>query len=221
MIEGHHLKTRRTARYYTVGGVGPEVREIVYAFHGYGQLAGRFAQKLEVIADAGRLLVVPEALSRFYVRGMGREDPQVGASWMTREDREHEIEDQLRYLDDLHRRVLEMLGGTVPLVSLLGFSQGTATAGRWLAHGTVKPSTLVLWAGRLPPELEPQLQQLLSGVRVVVAVGGADQLAPAPEVALVLDSLRGAGVRVDHLPFDGGHELDATTLRRIFPVSVS
>ncbi len=222
MIATHHITTQRTARYFTIGHAGPEVREVVYAFHGYGQLAGRFASRLEQIGMTGRLVVVPEGLSRFYVRGLGNTgDAQVGASWMTREDRDSEIADQVSYLDALHRRVLGSLDGAAPRVTLLGFSQGTATAGRWLAHGSVRPATLVLWAGRLPPELEPRLPELLAGMRVIVAVGRSDELAPQAQVGTELERLERAGVQFERLSFDGGHELDGETLRRIFPVNTT
>jgi hypothetical protein len=67
--------------------------------------------------------VAPEALSRFYVsQEPGRHCPVsvVGGTWMTREDRENEIRDYVRYLDILHDEV-EIEG--VP-TTVLAFSQG-------------------------------------------------------------------------------------------------
>ena len=59
------LEVPRTARYYTVGDRGT-ARSVWLAVHGYGQLAGYFARHFAPHAE-GRLVVAPEALSRFYV----------------------------------------------------------------------------------------------------------------------------------------------------------
>ena len=67
--------------------------------------------------------MAPEGLSRFYLdAGAGK----VGASWMTKEDRAHEIEDYLSYLEQVRAAIIP----PVPL-TILGFSQGVATAARW------------------------------------------------------------------------------------------
>ena len=39
-------------------------------------------------------------------------------------------------------------------VFILGFSQGVATAARWVAHGTVHAEHLILWASLVPPEFQ-------------------------------------------------------------------
>ena len=104
------------------------------------------------------MIVAPEALNRFYLSregGRAGASARVGATWMTREDRLAEIDDYVRYLDDLHREITEGQQRKNVRVTALGFSQGTATAARWLVHGTARIDRLVLWAGLLPPEIEP------------------------------------------------------------------
>ena len=103
-----HLTVQRTARYYTLGAAGPGLRQLVVACHGYGQLAGRFIRHFAPLDDGSRLVVAPEALSRFYLDEPGTApaaERRVGACWMTREDRLHEIDDYVRYLDALYARV--------------------------------------------------------------------------------------------------------------------
>ena len=66
-------------------------RELWYVLHGYGQLAAPFLEEFRAIDDGTRLIVAPEALSRFYegdAQARLHKDASVGASWMTREDRE-------------------------------------------------------------------------------------------------------------------------------------
>ena len=121
----HRLSVSRSARCFSRGGEAAAEAWVV--LHGYGQLASRFLRGFESIATPTRLVVAPEGLSRFYLdAGAGR----VGASWMTKEDRAHEIEDYLAYLAQVRAALIP----PVPL-TILGFSQGVATAARWaVAH---------------------------------------------------------------------------------------
>src|ERR671916_364026 len=126
MIEEKHISVTRTARYYTLGAPVMAPREIWFACHGYGQLAGYFARHFEAIDDGTRLIVVPEALSRFYFgdpRASRGIDSIVGATWMTREDREREIEDHVGYLDALYASIRRRRGRARAHVTVLGFSQ--------------------------------------------------------------------------------------------------
>lgn len=210
----------RTARYYLLGDQSPGPgRELWYAVHGYGQLAGRFLRHLEPLADGTRLIVAPEGLSRFYLEHPGRAGSaatRVGATWMTREDRESEIADHVAYLDALHDRILSSLGGPPSSVHLLGFSQGVATITRWLSLGRVRADHLVLWAGRVPQDILPLGDDHpLRRARIDVVTGDEDEFAtPA-----VLEEQRGlfaaAGLEPRMHRHPGGHRLDAATLRAI------
>ena len=95
MATEHHLTVQRTARYYTLGESTEQIQNIWFCLHGFGQLAKYFGRKFTDVADDETIVVVPEGLSRLYLNG---EYQRVGASWLTREDREHEISDFLAYL---------------------------------------------------------------------------------------------------------------------------
>src|SRR2546425_11599444 len=153
LLEEHRISVTRSARYFTLGDLSRGVEEVWFACHGYAQLAGRFLEKLRVLEDRQRYVVAPEGLSRFYLTESPAER-RVGASWMTREDRLHEIDDYLRYLDALYREVLGRVEGPAARVTALGFSQGTATVSRWAALGQSRLDHVVLWGGELPPDLD-------------------------------------------------------------------
>ncbi|MFW6202332.1 MAG: hypothetical protein ACOC8B_07130, partial [Gemmatimonadota bacterium] len=92
---------------------GSAPREIWFVCHGYRQLAGRFVRRFAPLDDGNRLIVAPEALSRFYLDDDGGPhgpDARIGATWMTRADRENEIRDYVDYLDTLYERVFEESG---------------------------------------------------------------------------------------------------------------
>ena len=217
MIREHHLAVSRTARYYLLGSPGPTASQVWVVCHGYGQLASRFLRDFEGLESAGRLIVAPEALSRFYLDSAksGRHAETVGASWMTREAREAEIEDYVRFLELLKQQVLAIIGSPVP-VGVLGFSQGVATAARWVARSPEKPPLLVLWGSGLPAELVgPVGAQGFQRTRVVLVAGAKDAYFDPAAVEGQLDTLRGQGVSCERVTFPGGHRLDRETLSRV------
>ena len=101
----HHIEVRRTARYYMLGEPSAETRDVWFVCHGYNQLAGDFIREFEPIDDKSRVIVAPEALSRYYISTEPKfhsAEAEIGATWMTRADREAEIADYVAYLDDLY-----------------------------------------------------------------------------------------------------------------------
>ncbi len=214
-IREHHVMVSRTARYVTFGSPHATAREIWFAFHGYGQLAGSFATALEALDDGRRLVVVPEGLSRFYLTGTGG---GIGASWMTSEDRLHEIEDYIGYLDAILQTVeRETTAGTRPTIHLLGFSQGSATACRWIAHGAVRPKRLIIWGGEIPADLDWTVtgNAFRSLDEVVLVAGTDDRYATSQALERHADVLRSHGVRHRTVAFEGGHRLDDDALRSL------
>ncbi len=217
-ITEHHLAVARTARYYTRGAASATLREVWFACHGYGQLAQYFLRRFEPLDDATRLIVAPEALNRFYLGDPGGSHARarVGATWMTREDRLHEIQDYVGYLDAVYQQVL---GSGVPArvrVVALGFSQGVATACRWAALGRAPIDELVLWAERVPPDLDlAGAAARLRPTQIRLVAGSADPAVPPGSLEQERNRLEQFGISSEVLTFPGGHELDADTLRRL------
>jgi predicted esterase len=218
-----HLEVPRQARLALVGPTlesegSPE--ELWVALHGYRQLARRFLRPFRGLAGPNRLVVAPEGHSRFYLEGAPgphRSGDPVGASWMTREDREMEIRDYVAYLD----RVRDRFAGPGTRLTVLGFSQGVHTAARWVALGSVGSgedpwvgARLVLWGAALPRDLP---------------TGSADRFRALSELVLVRgeeDALRNRGdeeweegwLVQEEIPFrveehPGGHRIAETLLR--------
>jgi predicted esterase len=216
-MDEHHLTVSRTARFYTLGELDGDPRDVWIACHGFAQLAGRFIRHLTPIEDPSRLIIAPEALNRFYfdpVFGAHGPDSKVGATWMTREDRLREIADYVGYLDSLHATVFSRLDRRRVTLRVLGFSQGVATVTRWVGCGQVQPDHLILWSGALPPDLDSEARQLREVPRISVVIGERDEAA-----GRVIDAERARferfGLRYELVRFDGGHELHAETLRRL------
>ncbi|SHK86922.1 alpha/beta hydrolase [Rhodothermus profundi] len=208
--EVHHLSVTRTARYYTLGRPGPALRELWFVLHGYGQLASSFLEPFRsLVHDETRLFVAPEALSRFYLEGFSG---RVGASWMTREDRLAEIADYVAYLDALYNHLQMHLPGS-PTLHVLGFSQGAATACRWLALGRARAQRLILWAGDVPEDLPHEAGRRLPPPELVW--GTHDPLLDAARQQQLLQRLQRLGLRPTVYRFNGGHRIHRPLLRQL------
>jgi predicted esterase len=150
MIEERHIQTTRTARYYSLGSSEGKITEVWYVLHGYGHRAEDFIKNFLPIANESILVIAPEAISRFYVKGFAGE---VGASWMTREDRMNEIQDYVRYLDTLYAEVSFTLKTPLQKIIALGFSQGCPALLRWQSEGNSPVNEIVVWSGDVPRDL--------------------------------------------------------------------
>ena len=209
----------RTARYFAIGEAGPGIKEVWFALHGYGQLGASFARHCEPLADPQRLVIVPEALSRFYlgdhVRPAGP-DTRIGASWMTREDREHEIKDYIHYLDLVYARVFDAIRRESVSVHVLGFSQGTATATRWVTRGRAQADRLIIWGAPMPNDLEPELDAArLRKMSVVLVAGQQDEYITPKVLKVEAARLTQMAVPFRVVEFKGGHAIDPATLQKL------
>jgi predicted esterase len=205
-MQEHTLTTARSARYFTLGAAAGAT-DLWFACHGYGQLAARFLERFRPLEASQRCLVGPEGLSRFYLSESPAER-RVGASWMTREDRLHEIDDYIRYLDAVYAAVAPGKNS----VTALGFSQGTATVCRWAALGTSRIDRLILWGGEVPPDLDLKRLRVPS---LTLVYGHQDEFFTPKVVAANEARLREHGIRYELASFEGGHEIEKATLLRL------
>ena len=131
---------------------GPAERLLV-GFHGYAENAEAHIEQLIKIPGSGDWTVVSvQALHAFYA---GRTQ-QVVASWMTRQNRDLAIADNVAYV----RSVVETLDRPETLM-FIGFSQGAAMAYR--AAANVKCNGVIALGGDVPPDVTANLPPVLIG----------------------------------------------------------
>ncbi len=155
-MEQHYVDIATKAPYYTLNELTDRTERVWLVFHGYGQLAAFFIKKFAQLDPVKNFIIAPQGLSKYYLEGVyGR----VGASWMTKEDRLTEIENQYSYI---HQVLDRYQLGNKQLV-YFGFSQGTATMGRFAAKAKILFDKMIIWAGTFPPDTDPTDWQFLSG----------------------------------------------------------
>lgn len=218
-----HITVPRTARYSLLGTLGSAVRDVWIVCHGYGQLAAPFAESFAPVVDPSRVIVAPEALSRFYTDTALPHTPMsaIGASWMTREDRDAEISDIVTYLDAVYQRVFELLAPhgvsrERVCVHALGFSQGVPTVVRWVARGASVVDHVVAWGSPAPQDVNLQaVHERAPAFRLDVVYGEADRFMTPGVLGAQRALLDASGVPYRVRTFAGGHVLDGATLRDV------
>ena len=215
-MEKHSFIARRTARYVTLGQFNAETRRVWFVLHGYGQLAEYFIRRFDVLDDGHTFVVAPEALSRFYLDGVGNHSGKIGATWMTREDRLNEIDDYLYYLNTLYHTLISEADESRLQIGLLGFSQGTATVCRWIAGGKFSVDKLILWAGLFPPDLQefPNWERLKT-IESILVYGDQDPYVKGEEVANYVAQLKQTGLSPRIVRFEGKHEVVREVIRQV------
>jgi predicted esterase len=173
--------------------------ELLVGFHGYGQHADELMELLRgVPAGASWTRVAIQGLHRFY-RGRSR---TTVASWMTRQDRELLIADNVAYVD---AAIAQVRGTrTVARLAVCGFSQGVAMAFRAGLLGARKADAVLALGGEVPPEL--LADQGVTFPRVLLARGASDEWYTPDKLLADEAALQRRGARVETLTFEGAHE---------------
>jgi predicted esterase len=205
----HHISVSKTARYFVQGEI-ENGKHLLIALHGYGHLSEYFIRKFKSLDKSEFVVVCPEGPHRFYIDGnRGR----VGASWMTKEDRETDILDYTNYLDTL----LDELKSQAEFssVTLLGFSQGGATASRWLAFGSHQFDRFILWATVFPPDMERKYGEKFNNSRNFFVFGTNDEYYTQESIQDHFNELNDMNIQFEMCIFDGNHNIHTETLLSI------
>lgn len=202
----HKIKINRTAHYYTIGENNTDVKTIWFVLHGYGYLAKYFIKKFNPIANNENLIVAPEGLSKLYLNGVGY-DGKIGASWMTADNRADEIEDYVNYLNQLYQTIVVDFPDAK--INILGFSQGGATASRWIADGRIKCDNFILWASVFPDEMN---FKSISNINTYFLYGDNDEYVTEERVAKQKKIITTSGIQIKSIAFEGKHDIPEKVL---------
>jgi len=194
------IATRTHGRYLVEPPAALGAAPVVVGFHGYAEGAEAQLERLRAIPGADRWrLVSIQGLHRFYQRRTN----EVVAGWMTRQDRELAIADNLAYVAG----VIEAIGREWPGASrvvLAGFSQGVAMTFRAAAAAAGRIDGVIAVGGDVPPELDAAA--LAHVPAALVCRGARDEFYAPATFDNDVRRLREAGTDVRPVSFEGAHE---------------
>ncbi len=199
------IKQEKTFRYQILNE-SPTAKTVLYVLHGYGQLVKYFIKKFEQV-DTDFLIVAPEGMHRFYLRGTSG---RVGASWMTKEAREIDIQDNMLYLNKIDRVISE----DYPIKNriLLGFSQGGATALRWKMDGQTQFNASIIWGSDFPKEHDWPANFSRETLNYFV-VGKNDEFFNEESRAKLTEYYLSLGFNIEI--YNGNHDIENKTLLKL------
>jgi predicted esterase len=158
-----------------------------------------FESFARVAPGPGWLVASVQGLNRSYTA----RTHAVVANWMTREDREFAIADNIAYVDTVCDQ-LEREFGSPSAIAFAGFSQGVAMAYRAARRGRRECTAILAVGGDVPPELkEPGAR---AWPHVLAATGERDGWYTPARLAEDMAFLRTVRPDAHPLVFDGGHE---------------
>ncbi len=209
-ITEHQITVEKTARYYTDPPEGKKISNTWIVIHGYAQLAKDFINEFEFLSRPDSMIVAPEGLSKFYSKSIP------AASWMTKEDRDNEIEDYMNYLEKVFTEINESYDITSSKINLLGFSQGVHTAVRWFIKSRIHIDKLILCSSDFPKDADfAALKEKLTRSELFYLQGRNDRIITPERLKDNLELLRTNGINVSEIYFDGQHEINPDAILKI------
>lgn len=205
MIE-RSIATTTHGRYLLVPAASVRPAGLLVGFHGYAEGAESQLARLQAIPGSERwTLVAIQGLHRFYQRRTN----EVIASWMTRQDRELAIADNLTYVESVVDVVsresdFSRQAGGEPRLVFAGFSQGVAMAFRAASATARKVDGVIAAGGDVPPEIDDAA--LARVQKALVCRGASDEWYTDAKFQHDIVRLRQSGTAVQGVTFEGGHE---------------
>ncbi len=210
-VKESHIRIVKNARYFSNEPFSPEIKDFWFVIHGYAQLASDFINEFDFLDNENRLIAAPEGLSKFY------SGSRIGASWMTKEDRNTEIEDYLEYLNVLVGNLKNTYDLSAASFNLLGFSQGVHTAVRFFINSDIVFDNLFLCSSDFPKDVDfIKLNDRLANSDLHFIYGTADRIISQSvykENELMLQKNKIKFIKTE---FDGGHRISKESITKSF-----
>ena len=200
------------APYVKLGELKDTTENLWFIFHGYGQLAEEFQEKFKVLNHEENVLIFPQALSKFYLKGV---DKKIGASWMTSHDRELDIENYINYLNQIYQQELVGIRRHVN-INILGFSQGGHTASRWIYKSGIGYNKLILWGAGLAYEINEKI--ICSSFNIgkqYFVIGDQDRFIDQSALDAARKRYEGIGFDYELVGYQGIHDIYPDVLSKI------
>ncbi len=211
MLRSHDININKTAKYYTLGKLSDEIKTVWFVFHGYGQLAKEFINEFLVLENKATLIIAPEALNKFYLRGFSG---KIGTTWMTKDNRENEIIDYSNFIESIFKKELNNIDINKIKINVLGFSQGAHTCVRWLDRFNHKINNLFLWGASFPHDCNYN-NSYWESIKAQIIFGKDDRFLTKEIIEKEKKYLISQNIKFSFLNFEGKHEISKEVLLKL------
>ena len=213
MFNKHHISFEFSSSYITYNKLTDKTENIWIVFHGYGQLSKYFIRRFDVLEGDKNYIIAPQGLSKFYV---DEDYKNVGASWLTKEDKESDLLNQQKYLIKLMDELKSKIDFSKIKINLFGFSQGVSAFTRLLINYNMKIDNIIIWAGWVPDEFFNINKNVLKDTNLFFVVGNKDKYYNNPIIKGYIEKFKKTlNKEIDYFVFDGGHIVDRKVLKKI------
>ena len=203
----------KTYKYSQLGEFSEKTNTVWIVLHGYGMLSEYFIKKFECILNDSTVVIAPEGSNRFYLENNYY---RVGASWMTKLDKEKDIEDNISFIQTLYSNSVDKIGHTNFKLNTLGFSQGGATLVRWLMSNSTTIDSLILWGSDIPKDcLIEEKKSRWNSIDVKLVIGNQDEYINEENKQKVIDLINSYGLKYKLVEYEGNHKIIEKELEKI------
>ena len=207
------ISISKTGKYSQIGKSSKKINNVWIVLHGYGMLSEYFVKKFECIINETTLVIAPEATNRFY---LGNNYNRVGASWMTKLDREQEISDNILFLDKLFSIIKKEIGHDNFKLNTLGFSQGGPALVRWLMSNKLNTNSLILWGSDIPKDsLVTENKSRLNSIKLKIVIGKNDEYINEEKKQEFVEIVKSYGLKYELIEYEGSHKIIEEELKKI------
>ncbi len=185
--------------YSTLNNLTTKTKKIWFVCHGLGFLSRYFISYFNELNTDENYIIAPQAQSKQYLNGKFK---HVGASWLTKENTQFEIENILNYLDSVYKN--ENIPNDIEF-NILGYSQGVSIVTRWISKRKIKCNNLYLYAGKVPREFTTN--DFIHINNTIFIIGDNDEYVNDEILKSEKDYLENIFKGIKYINFHGKHEV--------------
>jgi predicted esterase len=201
-----------TNTYSTMNELTEKTKNVWLVCHGIGFLSRYFITYFNKLNTEENYIIAPQAASKYYLKNEYR---HVGASWLTKENTQTEIENVLKNLNAIY--LAENISNK-PRFFILGFSQGVSVAMRWVSRYKILCDKLIIYAGSIPSELTAEDFKFINHneTKVINVVGTEDEYLTEKRLDQELEKMQLLfGKHYTFNTFKGKHEMSREVLSEL------
>lgn len=204
---------KHTNTYTTLNTFSHKTKNVWFVLHGMGYLSKYFIKYFKDLDPMENYIIAPQAHSKYY---QDKKYKYIGASWLTKENIDLELENVYRYLDQVWEDQIALCKDKNVSIICLGYSQGVSILTRWIAYRKIKCNHIILHSGGVPDEFTPtSFNHIDVNTTIHYHYGDKDEYI-TPERIIEQQRITRSlfGEKLSVTTFDGKHEVDVSFIKK-------